>query len=114
MASLYFMPAMISRRTCKIKTPLESASGPVAALVAAMNRGWRAGRFDGGERFQNAVGMRRSFRHDPGIARFEQHHLPFQMQPGGPADHITNCLVIARGRELGFARLFLFPETHRN
>src|SRR5262245_7794456 len=79
-----------------------------------MDGGWRAGRFDGGEWLQNAVGMRRPFRHDPGIARFEQRNLPFQMQFGASADYVTDRLVIARGRGLGFARLFLLPETHRN
>src|SRR5262249_15769859 len=41
-------------------------------------------------------------------------HLPFQMQFGAPADHVTDGLVIARGRGFGLARLFLFPDTHRN
>src|SRR5215510_7707726 len=36
------------------------------------------------------------------------------MQFGAPADHVPDGLVIARGRWFGLARLFLFPETHRN
>src|SRR5262245_55637059 len=36
------------------------------------------------------------------------------MQFGAPADHVTDGLVIARGRWFGRARLFLFPDTHRN
>src|SRR5262245_8242431 len=58
--------------------------------------------------------MRRPFRHNPGVTRFEQHHLPFQMQLGAAADHKTDGLIIAYGRGFGLARLRFLPETHRD
>src|SRR5262245_43294935 len=57
-----------------------AAIGLALLFVPAVDFGGWMGRFDGGEGFDDAVGVCSPFGHNPGIAGLEQDLLSFQVQ----------------------------------
>src|SRR5215213_7911631 len=62
--------------------------------LAVMDLSRRSGRFDGGERLQNAIGMLSPSGYHPGVPRLQPHSLSLDLQFCPACNHEPNHLIL--------------------
>src|SRR5579884_805635 len=85
---------------------------PNAFVLASVDLGRRTGCFYRRKLFENPVGVPCASGHNPGIARLQQNHLPFQTQLGTALNDVANGLIVALCLRFRLAGRLVFPESH--
>src|SRR5262249_3341383 len=86
--------------------------GGTWSVVAAGGLRGGISRLDGGERFEDLIGVPRPLGHDPRVARLELDGLPLDVQLGAAGDHVADRLVGPRCGLFTLAGGFILPEPH--